>query len=522
MPLRVPKVYATLTEQDIKYTETQFSNGVSITYVRDLGPHAAVVDVQGRDITVHIGADTNAQEIVDAVNADHRAAHLVVAEVVGNPSGVQLTNVRTPLQDGTLGTTGTAEIGPMRYTCVVPGNSAGQANLRIRYVNGSIGVTLQPYDDGDPENPIPEHFVISFVDGVSTNSAVAAVLNADPTFSAVLKAATAGGVFPMRVSAASDITSAGLLSGLDATNPYKLIQNTGFGHSAIGTAYNGYLITYVPDGTAGAETVEFGATEMKIHMENGVSTCNQIVAAVNNAPENNFARATTTVTVTDYTQLSGVSFTVNGDPDPIMEGPEWTAATSNNATATSIATWLNYHNDINASAVGNVVTVTAEVAGAAGNATTLVSDAVSGLTIAHSPFQGGVDDFYAIAFSGSQVQRTVNEQRTSGGFSPSGRSFTMTNTDRTIKDTYFEYQFGFQPKTLHIKNNDVAGDNLLLVSYDGTTVAATLAAGESLDLTTGHIPHCVLLKYEEGAPAYEIEATAVGPNLVDPTGAEQD
>lgn len=40
-----------------------------------------------------------------------------------------------------------------------------------------------------------------FSNGVSLNSAVAAVLNADPDFSAVLKAKSFGGKFPMLVSA---------------------------------------------------------------------------------------------------------------------------------------------------------------------------------------------------------------------------------------------------------------------------------------------------------------------------------
>lgn len=177
--------------------------------------------------------------------------------------------------------------------------------------------------------------------------------------------------------------------------------------------------------------------------------------------------------------------------------------------AADLVDLINEVPEVEAVADGDVVTVTAVTPGVAGNAIAL---GVAGVGVAASgaALEGGADG------------NAVEEVPTDGAFSPSGVAFAMSSNERTIKDTFFEYQFGFKPGSLSIVNTDVGGTNDLVVSFDGTNVAATLLPGESYVRTEGNIPHCVQLKYTVGAPAYTIEATQTGPLLCEPTGTEAD
>ena len=72
------------------------------------------------------------------------------------------------------------------------------------------------------------------------------------------------------------------------------------------------------------------------------------------------------VTVVDYTALAGDSVTVNGTDitnTTLTAGSEWTAATSNTATATSLASALDGVAGINATSTGAVVEVTVDNGG---------------------------------------------------------------------------------------------------------------------------------------------------------------
>lgn len=105
--------------------------------------------------------------------------------------------------------------------------------------------------------------------------------------------------------------------------------------------------------------------------------------------EDDAVAATGTYTVVDYTQLAGDTVTVDGTV--LTEGVDWTAAVSNNATATSLASAISALATVNAAAVGAVVTVTAADPGAAGNSiATLTSDAVN-LTVSGATLTGGLD-----------------------------------------------------------------------------------------------------------------------------------
>jgi len=94
-------------------------------------------------------------------------------------------------------------------------------------------------------------------------------------------------------------------------------------------------------------------------------------------------------TVVDFTNLTGAVATVDGVA--YTEGVEWTAAVSNDATATSLASAIDAGANVGASSALAVVTVTASVAGVAGNTiTSVTSDAVN-LTVSGATLSGGVD-----------------------------------------------------------------------------------------------------------------------------------
>jgi len=122
----------------------------------------------------------------------------------------------------------------------------------------------------------------------------------------------------------------------------------------------------------------------------------------------NAIAATGTATIVDYSALSGATVTVGSTV--LTEGVEWTAATSNEATATSLAAAIHALANVNAAAVGAVVTVTAATAGIAGNSIGLATNGGSDLTLgglSGGNLSGGADavhpylvfDFARVYFS---------------------------------------------------------------------------------------------------------------------------
>lgn len=105
------------------------------------------------------------------------------------------------------------------------------------------------------------------------------------------------------------------------------------------------------------------------------------------------ANASGTITLVDYSALSGTeTVTVNGVA-LTAGGTDWTAATSNAATALSLATAINNKvAGVKASAAPGsaVVTVQALTPGQAGNSITLATDMVSGEgTVSGATLSGG-------------------------------------------------------------------------------------------------------------------------------------
>lgn len=117
-------------------------------------------------------------------------------------------------------------------------------------------------------------------------------------------------------------------------------------------------------------------------------------------------RASGTITIVDYTLLSGKTFTVG--VDTLTEGSDFNAATSNDATATALATAIDAIASVGASANGAVVTVTADAPGTAGNSKALSTNAdAEAATVSGATLTGGVAATYTDPFLVDPEYNTV-------------------------------------------------------------------------------------------------------------------
>jgi hypothetical protein len=101
-------------------------------------------------------------------------------------------------------------------------------------------------------------------------------------------------------------------------------------------------------------------------------------------------KATGTITVVDYSVLTGATITV-GDV-VLTEGVEWTASTNNNTTATSLAAAIaNLISCSTPVVTDNVISVAAVLGGTFGNEINLVSSNPVNLTVSGAFLTGGLD-----------------------------------------------------------------------------------------------------------------------------------
>lgn len=121
---------------------------------------------------------------------------------------------------------------------------------------------------------------------------------------------------------------------------------------------------------------------------------------------NTISTATGTVTVVDYTMLAGAVLTVN--EVRLTEGIDWTAATDNATTATSLASAISSATEATLStavAVGAVITITANTAGTLGNFISLNTSDTINLTVSGTSLSGGTGGagFETVSVTGSAI-----------------------------------------------------------------------------------------------------------------------
>ena len=156
-------------------------------------------------------------------------------------------------------------------------------------------------------------------------------------------------------------------------------------------------------------------------------------------------RARGTITVLDYTKLALKTITVNGNV--LVEGVNFTAATSNAATATSIASAIDGLTLVNSAAVGALVTIIADASGTTANSYGLATNAAADcLTLSGATLAGGVAAQYSDVFDMGNVDELKNLEIVQYLTAVAGTSTpTVTSTPQYSMDkvTWFDHTTSF-------------------------------------------------------------------------------
>jgi hypothetical protein len=498
---------------------TAIASGTAGNSVRVQYADAEAIDVTvaGNDITVSfIDGVSTANEVAAAVNADVEANLLVTAKSDDHiPMLVVHGASLTALSGGAAAVAPSVEVQDLTFASDTTGTS--DSGSTISYTTGATA-------GSEVVSVSSQDINVQIENGVSTATQIKAAFDASTAANGTKAAGTATVVSYAALAPVAAVAATGSITyGVPVANDTVIVNGTTF--------------TYVAAAPGAGEFSTIGELEALVEAVTGVNssengTVVSITAAAAGVAGNaiTLARAGTgTLAVSGATltggaeAIAGKSVTVAGHA--LVAGVDFTAETNNDTTAENLKDAIHALTEVNATRTDNIVSVVAANIGVAGNAIAMTTTGGAALTLSGASLSGGLDGWECtVSGTGSTAQVTVNEAATSGAIAPSGTSFLMTEAERTIKENYFVYQFGFIPSRLRIKNTDPSGENILVISYDGVNPAVALAAGQELLLDSAgiSIPHAVALKYTTGAPAYVIEASAIGPNLSDPTAPEED
>lgn len=273
--------------QDLTFTETQDGLGVTIVYKNTGTAGAETVTVSdSRVITVALQSGTStATQVKAAVDANPAAHALVTVSITGTAGTAQKSAVTATMAGGAAAVFATKSFGGLTLTALASGTDGN--SIRFKYVTGTLDVTTSSND-------------ITITFPVDTHaSTIAAAVNADVEANLLVKAEGTPTDTP-RLAMASSFTA--LAGGAAAVAASVVVQDLTFSADVTGTASNGVTVTYVNDGTAGAETVAVSNGAITVHMQSGTSTATQINTAVTASDAFNGAKATAGVTIVDYTK----------------------------------------------------------------------------------------------------------------------------------------------------------------------------------------------------------------------------
>ena len=145
-------------------------------------------------------------------------------------------------------------------------------------------------------------------------------------------------------------------------------------------------------------------------------------------------QATGTITVVDYSTLSGRTVTLNGTT--VTEGVDWTAAVSNDATAASLSTALEEAADQFHTVTGSVITITAEVVGVTGNTLGMSTNGAAAITLSGSTLAGGSSGIVGTSGRATQLYGTVILGPTATGGTLNFYDGTSTSGTLVLSLTY--------------------------------------------------------------------------------------
>jgi len=141
--------------------------------------------------------------------------------------------------------------------------------------------------------------------------------------------------------------------------------------------------------------------DVDVQIPEGTSILYKPGSIINNVEEDYFhdgldwrlsneeTRASGTITIDDYSLLSGATIEIDGYKR--KEGEQWVASTDNETTAASIESDLANFTSIRVERSINQITIYSENLGIVGNNITMVTDATSGITLSGPTLTGGLD-----------------------------------------------------------------------------------------------------------------------------------
>lgn len=492
--------------QDVRFTEKQLGNNIRVYYTNGATLAAsAALNGSNWDVTVQIVNNvTTAAQLIAAVNASATASAVVTASL---KSGSTSTTKQWACKDATL----SGGVAASYATVTIDGCMV----LTAKTVGtGGNAITIV-FEDGETAGSetcevSTNAITVGIEDGVSTYAQVKDAIDNTVAAAALVEVTNNGVPLSERLARVSAAPSAVSLSGgVAAAAASVIVKDLTFASDVTGTSGNGATVSYTTGATAGAEVVTVDGSDISIQIENGVSTATQVKAAFDASDDANGAYATATVEVVDYAELGLAVLNVNGTV--LTEGTDWTAATSNEATATSLESAIEAVTGINSSADGAVITISSATRGSAGNALTLATSDAVNLEISGGLFTGGTDAFSCtISGTGSNAQYTVNGSTLSGAVGTPLGYYNTSNATTALTSSFVRFSMPFPAQKIEINNDETGGAKTVIISLDGTTTDTTLTYGESISYSTDtSYLNAVWLKFGTDAPAYRLKAYGV-------------
>ena len=364
---------------------------------------------------------------------------------------------------------------------VITATSAGSsANYSVRFVDGSAGTA-----GNESASLTGTQLTITIASGVSTANQVIDAINALTEVSAANAGASTGSGTYTSYTDLGNVAQSLISGGANDTD--ILISAL-----SAGTAYNDITVRYVDGsaGTAGNESASLTGTELTITIASGVSTANQVIAAINALSEFSAAAVSggtgTVVTTTDAGAVASANFSggaANTDFAVFQaDGLAGTAANvtlrftdagGGNASLTVSGTELEIFYNSGTTTVDDIVSainasggsdVSAAVIGTSGG--TFASGYVAAIT-------NGADPSASFAFlsSGGVDASGILQALLSGGSAGNLIELTAVNAGP-----------GFNNVTIEYASGGTAGSEA--VTYDATRKTLTITIDESASTTS--------------------------------------
>ena len=195
--------------------------------------------------------------------------------------------------------------------------------------------------------------------------------------------------------------------------------------------------------------------------------------------------------------------TVTVGATTLVESTDFNAVTSNDQTATNLASVINGLALVGASATLAVVTVTADATDVSGNSIALAKTG-SGVAVSGAFLTGGVNGLTTtISGTGSNAQKTVNGSVMAGAVAPNVLGFFVDNSITALTSSYVYFPFAVRYNNIVLNNDETTGNKQVIFSWDGINNHGILDPGESVNLVNAN-RSSIFLKYGNAAPVYRV------------------